>query len=91
MCNIICQLEPDEEPTILHTYLCTADFLIFFHMQVTVVLRQLHDHPGVTEAVSRLFLSIAISKQLNAAPYIIYVGSVLFLAHQIWKDPVIAA
>jgi len=32
MCNIICQLEPDEGPTTLSTSLCEADFLIFFHM-----------------------------------------------------------
>ena len=67
MCNIICQLEPDEGPTTLCTSLCAADFLIFFHMKT--VLRQLHDHPSITKAASRLFLSNAISKQLNAAPY----------------------
>ena len=30
----------------------------------------LHDHPSITKAVGRLFLSIAISSQLNPAPYL---------------------
>ena len=29
-----------------------------------------HDHPSITKAAGRLFLSIVISKQLNAAPYL---------------------
>ena len=33
MCNIICQLQPDQGPTTLHSSLCAADFLIFFHMK----------------------------------------------------------
>ena len=37
---------------------------------LTTVLRQLHDHPSITKAVGRLFHSIAISSQLNAAPYL---------------------
>ena len=34
------------------------------------MLRQLHDHHSITKAVGRLFHSIAISSQLNAAPYL---------------------
>ena len=41
-----------------------------FTWKLTTVLRQLHDHPSITKAAGRLFLSIAISKQLNAAPYL---------------------
>ena len=43
-----------------------------FTWQLTTVFRQLHDHSSITKAVSRLFLSIAISKQLNAASYLLY-------------------
>ena len=64
MCNIICQLEPDERPTTLCASLCTADFLSH------KTDKQLHDHPRVTKAASRLFLSIAISNQLNVVPYL---------------------
>ena len=42
----------------------------YFTWKVTTVLRQLHDHPSITKAAGRLFLSIAISNQLNAAPYL---------------------
>ena len=35
-----------------------------FTWQLTTVSRQLHDHPSVTKAVSRLFFSTAISKKL---------------------------
>ena len=62
MYNIICQLEPDEGPA-------TLLVLIFFHMK-TGVLRQLHEHPSITKAEVRLFLSIATSNQLKAAPYL---------------------
>ena len=60
MCNKICQLEPNEGPTTLRASLCAADFRIFFHMKLTTVLRQLHDHPSIIKAASRLFVSIAI-------------------------------
>ena len=49
---------------------CAADFLIFSWKLTTVRLRQLHDHPSITKVAGRLFLSIVISKQLNAAPYL---------------------
>ena len=39
-------------------------------MKLTTILRQLHDHPSITKAASRLFHRIAISKQLNAVPYL---------------------
>ena len=41
------------------------------------MLRQLHDHPRITKGVARLFLSIAISSQLNPAPY---------LQHKPWQQ-----
>ena len=62
--NIICQLEPAEGPTTL----CTS--LFSFTWQLKTVLRQLHDHPSITKAASRLFHSIGISKHVNAAPYL---------------------
>ena len=40
-----------------------------FTRKLTTVLKQLHDTPSNTKAAGRLFLSIAISKQLNAVPY----------------------
>ena len=72
MCNIICQLEPDEGPTTLRTPICEVDFLTDF---LSHDHRQPHssnsDHPSFTlKAASRLFFSIAISKQLYAAPYL---------------------
>ena len=41
----------------------------FLHMKTDAVLRQLHDHPSITKAVG-IFLSMVLSKQLNAAPYL---------------------
>ena len=72
MCNKICQLEPDEGSTTLRASLCAADFLIFFHMKLTTVLRQLHDHPSINKALNMLFLSIAIklNSYVNAVPYL---------------------
>ena len=58
MCNIICQLEPDEGPATVRTSFCAA------------AIRQLHDTLSNAKAVGRLFLSIAMSKQLNAVPYL---------------------
>ena len=61
MRNIICQLEPDEGLTTLSASLCAADFQIFFHKKLTTVLRQLHNHPRITKAASRLFLSVTLT------------------------------
>ena len=52
-------------------------FWFSFTWKLTTVLRQLHDHPSITKAVGRLFLSIAISSQLNPAPY---------LQHKPWQQ-----
>ena len=52
-----------------------SSLLIFFHMKTDNCLRQLHDHPSITEAAGRLFHSIAISNQLNAAPYLRRLGN----------------
>ena len=43
---------------------CTADFLSH------KTDKQLHDHPRVTKAAGKLFLSIVISNQLNVVPYL---------------------
>ena len=43
-----------------------------FTCQLTTVFRQLHDHPSISKAVSRVILSIAISKQPNAAPNLLH-------------------
>ena len=63
-----CQLELYEGPTTLRTLLCEADFLISFTYMLTD--RQATDHPRFTKAATRLFFSIAISKQLDAACYL---------------------
>ena len=57
MCNIICQLEPNERPATVRTSFCAGD------------IRQLHDILSNAKAAGRLFL-IATSKHLNAAPYL---------------------
>ena len=59
MCNIICQLEPDEGPANLHTSLRKADFLIYFTCMTTDNRTQATDHP-----------SKVICKQLNPVPYL---------------------
>ena len=60
------------QPLSIHgTSLCPADFRIFFHMTETDNHTQATvDHPSITKAAGRLFLSIIISKQLNAVPYL---------------------
>ena len=44
--------------------------LSFLHMKTDNCAQATADHPSITKAVGRLFLSIAISSQLNAAPYL---------------------
>ena len=56
MCNIICQLEPDEWPATLRTWylsLCR----IFFHMKTDNRTQATLDHPSITKADGRLFLA----------------------------------
>ena len=56
--------------------LCLFTFLMFFILSVLPFVKPIFFHmktdkrTSVTKAVSRLFLSMAISKQLNAAPYL---------------------
>ena len=64
MCSIICKLEPDEGSTTLRTSLNAADFLIFFHMKLTTV------YSDKCMSTPLLKLRVAISKQVNAAPYL---------------------
>ena len=48
-----------------------VDFLIFLHLHDNRFMQVIaNDHPSFTKAASRLFFSIAICKQLNAAPYL---------------------
>ena len=61
MCNIICQLEPDEGPATLRTSFYSGNFMTLL---------------AILKLQVRLFLSIAISKHLNAAPY---------LQHKSWQ------
>ena len=59
------------QPLSVHgTSLCAADFRIFFHMKTDNCTQATVDHPSITKAAGRLFLSTVISKQLNAAPYL---------------------
>ena len=69
---IICKLEPDEgQPLSVHgTSLCQLISGFSFTWKLTTILRQLYDHHSITKAAGRLFLSIVISKQLNAARYL---------------------
>ena len=72
---VICQLESDGGPITLCTrfgVLCESDFLIYDHMttgQHKKLYRQSlkTDHAGLPKVV---FYSVAISKQLNIAPYL---------------------
>ena len=61
-----------DQPLSVHgTSLCAADFRIFFHMTETDNRTQTTvDHLSITKAVGRLFLSVVVSKQLNAVPYL---------------------
>ena len=77
--STICKLEPDEGPATLRTWylhLCSWLVLNDFTWKLTTVLRQLHEHPSITKAESRLFLSIATNNELNAA---------LYLRHKPWQ------
>ena len=69
LCNIICQLEHDEGSTTLRTSLCEADSLIF--LRTTDTQSGNSNHLSFTKSASRLFFSIAVSKQLYAAPYLV--------------------
>ena len=53
-------------------HLITVLMLLFacFYTFLDVNCAQATDHPSFTKAVGRVFFSIAISKQLNAAPYL---------------------
>ena len=68
MYDIICQILLSVTPFVQ---------LISFHITThNGRLKKLHDHPiSITKAASRLFLNIAISKQLNPAPH---------LRHKLW-------
>ena len=66
-CFVKCQLE---EPTTLHTRfrdLGEANFLVLDHDNWPA--QKLYCHPSFTKAVSNL-LVLAVSKQVNAAPYL---------------------
>ena len=57
------------QPLSVHgTSLCAADFWILCHMKTDNCTQATVDHPRITKAAGRLFLSIVISKQLNAEP-----------------------
>ena len=72
MCDTICQLEPDEGPTTLRTAFCKADFLIFFTWQLNCDSGNCMTTLELPKLRIGYFFSIAISKQINAAPYFQY-------------------